>query len=157
MAEQLENEALALKEALDLTEQAENEPLPDNQASTAEARDIGELERELERERQMRIKSENRLYCISLLAKHALPSELSDYLTADNENETRKRVESVSKLVKKAINDEVSRHIAGVTPEAEGKSTMTRAEFKSLSLSDMQRLYRTDKELYKELSGGLSR
>ena len=81
-----------------------------------------------------------------------MPAELSDYLTAENEEETRKRVESVSKLVKKAINDEVSRHISTVKPEAEGKSTMTRAEFKSLSLSDMQKLYRTDKELYKELS-----
>ena len=152
MNDEAQNEALSDTECPVSADTEPSIPQSDNQASEENKRDVSALEKELEKERTMRIKSENRLFCIALLTKYALPAELSDYLTAENEEETRKRVESVSKLVKKAINDEVSRHISTVKPEAEGKSTMTRAEFKSLSLSDMQKLYRTDKELYKELS-----
>ena len=110
------------------------------------------LEMELEAERKMRRLSENRLYCSQLLKKHALPESLRDYLTLESEEEMEKIVADVAKIVKKAINDEIFERLATIPTPTEGKNSMTREEFKNLSLIDMQKLYKTDKELYKELS-----
>lgn len=112
------------------------------------------LERELEREREARRLSEARLVCLDLLDSEGLPRELGDYLTVSDEGETRKRVKDVSKIIKKAINEAVSARLETIKSPRQGKSPMTRADFKGLSLADMQRLYVTDKELYKQLIKG---
>ena len=112
------------------------------------------LERELEREREARRLSEARLICLDLLDSEGLPRELGDYLTVSDEGETRKRVKDVSKIIKKAINEAVSARLETIKSPRQGKSPMTRADFKGLSLADMQRLYVTDKELYKQLIKG---
>lgn len=112
------------------------------------------LERELEREREARRLSEARLVCLDLLDSEGLPRELGDYLTVSDEGETRKRVKDVSKIIKKAINEAVSARLETIKSPRQGKRPMTRADFKGLSLADMQRLYVTDKELYKQLIKG---
>ena len=143
-----ENEVLPEAEADEGEEFAgEDEGVENQQDNTS-----NELEIELERERSLRKISENKILCLSLLQKQGLPMELCDLLVCENEDETRKRVEDVSKFVKKAINEEVSKRLATIKAPSEGKSSMTRAEFKTLSQSDMQRLYKTDKQLYRELS-----
>lgn len=117
-----------------------------------EANATPSLEAELEAERKKRKISENKLLCISLLQEHSLPSELCDILTSESAEETQKRVESVSKFVKKAINEQVRARLATISTPQQGKPAMTRAEFKRLSLSERQRLYVTDRELYRQLS-----
>ena len=62
-----------------------------------------DLAKELEMERAQRIATENKLYCIQLLEKNALPRELCDYLTANNEEETQKLQNSIN-IIKTNIN-----------------------------------------------------
>ncbi len=111
-----------------------------------------DLVAELERERAIRKMSENKLHCIKLLKECSLPSELCDYLTGDSEAETQKRVKEVSAIIKKAVNDEVKSRLATIHTPSQGKTAMTKARFKTLSLAERQRLYLSDKELYRQLS-----
>ncbi len=107
---------------------------------------------ELEAERALRRRGECKLACIALLEEHSLPISLCDYLTGDSIEETQMRVNEVSKIVRDAISEEVKRRLATVPTPCESPCTMSRSEFKALSLADMQRLYVTDKELYNQLS-----
>lgn len=133
-------------------ENSDPAPMEKNDTEASEGNALEELTRELEREREARLISENKLLCISILEENSLPRELCEYLTAPSEEETRKRAVEISKIIKRAVNDEVGARLATVKTPSQSKNSMTRAEFKSLSLSDMQRLYKTDKELYKELT-----
>lgn len=122
------------------------------QEETAEPEGEIDLVAELERERAIRKTSENKLLCIKLLKESSLPSELCDYLTGDSEAETQKRVKEVSAIIKKAVNEQVKSRLATISTPSQGKTTMTRAQFKTLSLAERQRLYLSDRELYKQLS-----
>lgn len=162
----VENEALGASEecAQNDTErqsahnvQEENDAPPDNSAQNPPPLDPDKhaLENalaELEAERALRKRTEVKLACISMLEKCSLPISLCDYLTGDSIEETQKRVDEVSKIVKVAIGEGVKSRLATIPTPTECSCAMTRAEFKSLSLADLQRLYVTDKALYKELS-----
>ncbi len=138
-----ELDTIEQNEQIEQTEQIERE-----QSAEAEL----DLVAELERERAIRKMSENKLHCIKLLKECSLPSELCDYLTGDSEAETQKRVKEVSAIIKKAVNDEVKSRLATISTPPQGKTAMTRARFKTLSLAERQRLYLSDKELYRQLS-----
>lgn len=137
-------------------ELAELEPIPkaepDTQEPPSTEQSATSLEQTLAEERRMRLLSENKLLCISLLDTYSLPRELCDVLVSDNADETQKRVESVAKFVKKAINEQVKARLATVSTPTQKRTAMTSAEFKNLSLSERQKLYQTDRELYKQLS-----
>ena len=111
-----------------------------------------DLAHELEMERKQRIVTENKLYCIQLLEKSALPRELCDYLTGESEEETQKRVREVSEIIKKAVNEQVKGRLATISTPSQGKTAMSKSQFKSLSLAERQKIYRMDKELYNRLS-----
>lgn len=107
---------------------------------------------ELEKERAQRIATENKLYCMQLLEKNALPRELCDYLTANSESETQKRVNEVSEIIKRTVNEQIKSRLATINTPSQGKTTMSKSQFRTLSLAERQKLYITDKELYKQLS-----
>ena len=111
-----------------------------------------DLAKELEMERAQRIATENKLYCIQLLEQSALPRELCDYLTANNEEETQKRVKDVSEIIKKAVNEQLKSRLATIHTPSQGKTVMSKSQFKSLSLAERQKIYRMDKDLYNRLS-----
>lgn len=140
----------------EIAEQAQEEQAPLSESEqgkdTEKPIDTAELERELEKEREARLLCENKLLCMGLLEENGMPRELCDYLTVSDEGETRKRVECVSKIIKSAINEGVSQRLATIKSPTQGKNEMTKKEFKGLSLADMQRLYKTDRELYKQLT-----
>lgn len=111
-----------------------------------------QLRSELENERKMRIFTENKLACIEMLTAHALPIALSDYLTGESVEETRKRVEDVSKIVRTTIADEVSRRLVAMPTPSRGAHAVSGTNLGSLSLPELQRLYTVDRELYRELT-----
>lgn len=136
---------------LEVTENEQEAEVVEQEENEQQSTPI-DLERELEAERQKRIKSENKLHCIKLLKECSLPSELCDYLTGDSEQETQKRVEEVSAIIKKAINEQLKSRLATISTPSQGKTAMTRARFKTLSLAERQKLYLSNKDLYRQLS-----
>ena len=111
------------------------------------------LEAELEREREARALCENRLLCIRLLDECGLPRELGDYLATNDAVETEKRVKCVAKIIKDSVNEGVLSRLETLKTPSRSKSELTKKQFNEMSLADMQRLYVTDKELYRRLSG----
>lgn len=111
-----------------------------------------DLALELERERAQRKATENKLYCMHLLEKSALPRELCDYLTGNSESETQKRVNEVSEIIKRTVNEQIKSRLATINTPSQGKTTMSKSQFRALSLAERQKLYRMDKELYNQLS-----
>ena len=121
--------------------------------SQEDERSIALLEAELAKEREARALCENRLLCMSLLDEAGLPRELGDYLATNDADETEKRVKCVAQIIKNAVNEAVRARLETIKTPARGRGELTRQEFKELSLADMQRLYATDKELYRALTG----
>ena len=138
-------------DALSVTEPPQNNTEPPHNSPNPSG-ELEALRAELEKERSLRVRGEVKLACISLLEEHSLPLSLCDILTCDSVEETQARVEEVSKIVREAVFEQVCARLATIPTPSEGGHAMTVAEFKSLSLADMQRLYKTDKELYNELS-----
>ncbi|MBQ8163584.1 MAG: DUF4355 domain-containing protein [Clostridia bacterium] len=114
--------------------------------------EIKSLKAQLELERQKRVEGENRLFCIEALEKRGLPRSLSEFLTGQSNEETEKRVDRVSEIIKSSVNDEVSKRLSSLPQPQKSRGTMTKSSFKNLSLEEMQSLYKTDKTLYMTLA-----
>ena len=117
-----------------------------------EQRSLASLEAELAKEREARALCESRLLCIGLLDEAGLPRELGDYLATSDADETEKRVKCVAQIIKEAVNGAVRARLEAMKPPARGRGELTKKEFRELSLADMQRLYVTDRELYRRLT-----
>jgi hypothetical protein len=128
----------------------------ENSTQSVEKEDFSEerarLEAELAREREARELCQNQLLCQRLLDEHGLPRELGEYLATNDAVETEKRVNCVAQIIKSSINEGVLARLETLKSPARGKSSITKKQFNELSLADMQRLYVTDRELYKRLS-----
>ena len=131
---------------------AESEMRNDEQAQGEEQRSLASLEAELAKEREARALCESRLLCIGLLDEAGLPRELGDYLATSDADETEKRVKCVAQIIKEAVNGAVRARLEAMKPPARGRGELTKKEFRELSLADMQRLYVTDRELYRRLT-----
>ena len=131
---------------------AEREVRNDEQMRSDE-QNLASLEAELEKEREARALCESKLLCIRLLDEYGLPRELGDYLATNDAVETEKRVKCVAKIIKDSVNEGVLSRLETLKTPSRSKSELTKKQFNEMSLADMQRLYVTDKELYRRLSG----
>lgn len=110
--------------------------------------------RELEtREKEFAI-AQNKLEATKVLANRELPIEFVDYIIAEDAETMLENINSFEKAFKAAVADAVAKKIASPAPKAgQVKQTgMTREDFKKLSISQQSELYRTNPELYKQLS-----
>lgn len=110
------------------------------------------LEQELKKEKEARLLSESQLLCMQLLEKENLPKDLAPYLTANTPDETERIITGIARVIKKAINKGVLSRLETIHAPARSKNEMTREQFKGLSLAQRQQLYKTDKQLYRELT-----
>lgn len=110
--------------------------------------------RELEtREKEFAI-AQNKLEATKVLANRELPIEFVDYIIAEDAETMMENINSFEKAFKAAVADAVAKKIASPAPKSgQVKQTgMTREDFKKLSISQQSELYRTNPELYKQLS-----
>lgn len=110
--------------------------------------------RELEtREKEFAI-AQNKLEATKVLANRELPIEFVDYIIAEDAETMLENINSFEKAFKAAVADAVAKKIASPAPKSgQVKQTgMTREDFKKLSISQQSELYRTNPELYKQLS-----
>lgn len=105
------------------------------------------------REKEFAI-AQNKLEATKVLANRELPIEFVDYIIADDAETMLENINSFEKAFKAAVADAVAKKIASPAPKSgQVKQTgMTREDFKKLSISQQSELYRTNPELYKQLS-----
>jgi hypothetical protein len=94
------------------------------------------------------------LEATKVLANRELPIEFVDYIVAEDADTMMENITTFEKAFKAAVADAVAKKIASPAPRGStAKQTgLTREEFKKMSVAQQSELYRTNPELYKQLT-----
>ena len=105
-----------------------------------------------EKERQLTL-AENTNTAQKILGDKGLDLDLVEFVVADDAEEMNRRINKLARIINANIKSGVEKRLGGRTPAAgsANPATLTKEQFKNLSLLEKQRLYDTDRELYKQL------
>lgn len=136
------------------TKMAEADRLRDMDENQRKEYEYNQKLQELEeREKEFTI-TQNKLEATKVLASRGLPVEFVDYVVAEDAETMLENINTFDRLFKSAVSDAVSKKIS--TPSPKSSSTtqtgMTREDFKKLSVAQQAEIYRTNPELYKQLT-----
>lgn len=111
---------------------------------------VAELE---QREREFNL-AQNKLEATKVLANRDLPIEFVDYIVAEDADTMMENITTFEKAFKAAVSDAVAKKIASPTPKTGTvkQTGMTKEEFSKLNLQQQAELYKTNPQLYKELT-----
>lgn len=125
---------------------------------TAEERAKAEFEREkakFEEERQAYLREKLELQVAKELTDNNLPGEFSKYLTGKDAESSKENIKEFTELFNNALEKLVTERLKGQTPSG-GKSGQTssvsKEQFKKMSILERQKLYERDRELFEQLS-----
>lgn len=106
-----------------------------------------------QRERDFNI-AQNKLEATKVLANRELPIEFVDYIVAEDAETMMENITAFETAFKAAVADAVAKKIASPVPKGStAKQTgLTKEEFKKMSVAQQSELYRTNPELYKQLT-----
>lgn len=94
---------------------------------------------------------ENTITLKDEMSKRNIPTELSRFLVSDNADEMFENLRIFDRSLKALVNGEVEKRISSTAPKGGNSidvNAMTKEKFKALSLTEQQRLYESDRELY---------
>lgn len=96
----------------------------------------------------------NRSELKSILASRGLSAQFADLIQiTDDMDESQQRIDTLDKLFKAAVADEVKKRLATSSPVVGtgDNNTITKDKFHSMDLSQRMKLYTTNPELYNKL------
>ena len=98
--------------------------------------------------------AQNKVEAMKVLSNRNLPVEFIDYIVAEDAETMMTNINTFEKMFNSAVADAVAKRIASPAPKTgSAKQTgLTREEFKKLSIAQQTEIYRTNPELYKQLS-----
>lgn len=110
---------------------------------------------ELEKREQELAKKELMMETEKQLGEKGLPAEAAAFIVAVDAEQTKKNISAFEKMFNKAVEAAISQKIATGSPKtgSGNNGAMTAAEFKKLNLAQQAEIYRTNPELYKQLTG----
>ena len=136
------------------TKQAEAEKLramDENQRKEYEyTQKLQELEK---REREFTV-AQNKLEATKVLANRELPIEFVDYIVAEDADTMMENINVFERAFKAAVADAVAKKIASPAPKGGSvkQTGMTKEEFRKLSVAQQSELFRTNPELYRQMT-----
>ena len=134
------------------TEEAKLEA--ERKAKLTEAEKLAEERKEFEAMRKQ-FEYEKRVNSTSkVLASNNLPIEFADFLIADDDEATTNRVDLFKNAFNEAVEKLVNERLKGSTPKSsisKGNS-ITKEQFSKMGLTERQKLYTENRELYNKLS-----
>ena len=93
---------------------------------------------------------------VTLLSDKGLPAQLADAIQIDPEDDEMNaaRVNALDTAIRAAVEAQVKQRLAGHAPGSKSGQTptMTREQYRKLSLNEKQQLARTDPETYKQMN-----
>jgi len=126
--------------------------LDENQRAESEKdRRLAELE---ETVRNFQI-VQNKNEVMKVLSARGLDASFADIIEiGDDITEAQSRIDTLDKLFKNAVSEEVKKRLSGNTPkEAQRTEALTVEDFKKMTLAQKSNLYNTNPELFNKLSG----
>ena len=133
---------------------AEADKLRDMDESQRKEYEYSQRLQELEsKERDFAI-AQNKLEATKVMANRDLPIEFVDYIVAEDAETMMENITTFERLFKGAVADAVAKKIASPAPKTgTAKQTgMTKEEFRKLSIAQQTEIYRTNPELYKQMT-----
>ena len=133
---------------------AEADKLRDMDESQRKEYEYTQRLQELEnKEREFAI-AQNKLEATKVMANRELPIEFVDYIVAEDAETMMENITTFERAFKSAVGDAVAKKIASPAPKTgSAKQTgMTKDEFRKLSVAQQSEIYRTNPELYKQMT-----
>ena len=98
--------------------------------------------------------AQNKLEATKVLANRGLPIDFVSYIVAEDADTMMENINTFEKAFKAAVADEVAKKISSPPPKGGSASQkgLTRDEFKKLNLQQQAEIYRTNPELYRQLT-----
>lgn len=146
--------ALAKQEQKFKAQVAEAEKLKAMDESQRKEYEFEQRIKEFEAKEREFILTQNKLEASKVMAQRGLPISFVDYLVADNADTMLANINTFEQSFKSAVADAVSAKLASPTPRA-GSATqtgMTKDAFRKLSMAQQAEIYRTNPELYKQMT-----
>lgn len=102
-----------------------------------------------EKERQLTL-AENRNAASKVLADKGLDLALVDLVVADEADVMNERIQLLDKAFKKSVKAEVEKRLASKSPQStlDANKTYSKEDFKKMTLSQMQELFKSQPELF---------
>lgn len=106
-----------------------------------------------QREREFTV-AQNKLEATKVLANRELPIEFVDYIVAEDADTMMENINTFERLFKAAVADAVAKKIASPAPKGGSvkQTGMTKEEFRKLSVAQQSELFRTNPELYRQMT-----
>ena len=105
------------------------------------------------REREFTI-TQNKLEASKIMSEHGLPISFVDYIVAEDAETMMSNITSFETQWKAAIADAVQQRLASPAPKGANvaQTGLTKEAFKKMTLAQQSEIYRTNPELYKQLT-----
>ena len=135
-------------------EKAESEKLRDMDEQQRKEYEYEKKVKELEnKEREFNL-MQNKLEASKIMGEHGLPVSFVDYIVAEDAETMMANITNFETQWKAAVADAVSARIAQPAPKGSNISQtgLTKEAFKKMSLAQQSEIYRTNPELYKQLT-----
>jgi len=98
----------------------------------------------------------NTLECVMALHEKGLPDSFAEFLSGDDSEKMRSRVDALSGLVTALVNDRVRGRIAAFEPKVPDKSPKAGiSNVKDMTLEERQCIFDSDRVLWNELRGSV--
>ena len=106
-----------------------------------------------QREREFTV-AQNKLEATKVLANRELPMEFVDYIVAEDADTMMENINTFERAFKAAVADAVAKKIASPAPKGGSvkQTGMTKEEFRKLSVAQQSELFRTNPELYRQMT-----
>ena len=106
-----------------------------------------------QREREFTV-AQNKLEATKVLANRELPIEFVDYIVAEDADTMMENINVFERAFKAAVADAVAKKIASPAPKGGSvkQTGMTKEEFRKLSVAQQSELFRTNPELYRQMT-----
>ena len=133
---------------------AEADKLRDMDESQRKEYEYTQRLQELEnKEREFAI-AQNKLEATKVMANRELPIEFVDYIVAEDAETMMENITTFERAFKSAVADAVAKKIASPAPKTgSAKLTgMTKEEFRKLSVAQQTEIFRSNPELYKQMT-----
>lgn len=109
---------------------------------------------ELEQKEREFTVAQNKLEATKVLANRELPIEFVDYIVAEDADTMMENINTFERVFKAAVADAVAKKIASPAPKGGSvkQTGMTKEEFRKLSVAQQSELFRTNPELYRQMT-----
>ena len=103
-------------------------------------------------EKSLRVQ-ENKVSAMKIMADKGIPASLVDFIVAEDADDTMANIRLFEKEIQKAVSEEVKKRLAGSAPKAGTTAAeITKETFKKMTLAQRNDLYKSNPDLFRELS-----